>query len=135
MLVFVYGTLKQGNRLNRALEHDTFICHTMTSDSLYDLVGGSGFPFMLRSPSNPGYRVRGDLYDVSEATLRRLDHIEGYDGPDARSNFYTRETILVKNGEVDEEAFVYLCNMPNRGNTSGIKIYPEDSSKSWSEKE
>lgn len=127
MLVFVYGTLKLGNRLNPVLAKDTFICHTVTADKAYDLIGGSGFPWMVRSEDRFGYAIKGDLYDVSEPTLKRLDEIEGH------PFMYKRESILVKNGEVDEEAFVYLAaDETNRGNTRGIKVEPAGSFKSWS---
>lgn len=128
-LVFVYGTLKHGNRLNPVLAGDKFLCHTATTDESYDLVGGSSFPFMARAEQR-GYRIRGDLYEVSDATLTRLDHIEGYNGPN-RNNFYERETILVKNGNVDEEAFVYLCGDGNMDNYTGIVVHPQDNSKEW----
>jgi gamma-glutamylcyclotransferase (GGCT)/AIG2-like uncharacterized protein YtfP len=130
MLVFVYGSLKLGNRLNPVLSGDTFICHTKTADKAFDLIGGGGFPFMIRADDKLAYYIKGDLYDVSEHTLKRLDEIEGYLGPD-KDNFYTRETILVKHGDIDEEAFVYLCDTPNSGNTVGITVNPEDSSKEW----
>lgn len=130
MLVFVYGTLKHGGRLNAVLSGETFLGHTITSDAEWDLKGGPGFPFMYKKAN--GYNIRGDLYDVSEKVLKRLDHIEGHCGEDETRNFYTRHSILVKNGDVDEEAYVYLCqDAEDSVCVKGVTTYTEDNSKEW----
>ena len=128
-LVFVYGTLKKGRRLNSVFtEADTFLSHATTVEDRFDLIGGGSFPYM--TDHRGGFKVEGDLYQVSDNTLKRLDIIEGVPG------HYKRETILVDiNGKVSQEAFVYLsADEPNYNNNTGITVTSKtngDVVKTW----
>jgi len=77
----VYGTLKQGHGRNGALETATFLGRTILSSRL-DLVNLGPFPAL--TPGNRQTDTLGEAYLVDDATLSRLDRIEGH--PD----FYRR---------------------------------------------
>lgn len=74
--VFVYGTLKTGYSRNYILEeHSPGIpCVTVQKFQMKR----AGYPFIKPDPK--GFPVVGELYRVSDETLKILDQIEGYPG-------------------------------------------------------
>ena len=74
--VFVYGTLKQGHGNNRLLEGSLFCGKAITNNTfkMYD----GGFPYVVDDNTIGGnYPVIGEVYEVDDATLKRLDGLEG----------------------------------------------------------
>ena len=62
-------------------------------------------PFLSRSRAVS--QVTGEVYSVDDATLRRLDELEGH--PDA----YKREQAeVVLQGGTELTAWIYLCDTP-----------------------
>lgn len=99
MKVFVYGSLRNGGFLNsHYFNQDLFLGVAKTSPgyTLYDITSGA-FPAMVESKDQS--QVCGELYEVDNHLLGRLDKAEGH--PD----FYCRKEIQLENGEV---AFAYL---------------------------
>ena len=80
-LIFVYGTLRKGQCNHHFLERSKFIGNAKTK--LGYALYGSGVPFLSRTRAVS--QVIGEVYAVDNATLRRLDELEGH--PDA----YKRE--------------------------------------------
>lgn len=72
-LVFVYGTLKSGGRLNSVMAKDEFLGEAYTVNEAFDLFSNGSFPYLWHGK----YRVRGELWDVSDDTMNRLHMIEG----------------------------------------------------------
>ncbi|XP_050089948.1 putative gamma-glutamylcyclotransferase CG2811 [Anopheles aquasalis] len=81
--VFVYGTLKRGEPNHHWL---TDVANGMasfvgrgTTVARYPLVIGSRYniPFLLDVPDR-GHRVRGEIYDIDDHMLGRLDVLEDY---------------------------------------------------------
>ena len=83
--VFVYATLRRGQGNHRLLDSSKFIGNAKTK--LRYALYGSGVPFLSRADSVS--QVIGEVYAIDDATLRRLDELEGH--PDA----YTREQAEV----------------------------------------
>lgn len=95
--VFVYGTLRQGHGNHRLLEHEKFLKKdTLSGFSMHSL---GAFPAIR---PNPAYKVIGEIYEISEATLRNLDYLEGVD-----HGFYKRLSITTDSGL---SAFVYALD-------------------------
>ncbi|GFR79994.1 gamma-glutamylaminecyclotransferase [Elysia marginata] len=91
-LAFMYGTLKTTEANHKVLfSRDpagvTFIGEGQTVD-LYPLVVTTPFniPFLLHQ-ENAGKKIHGEIYQISETTLRLLDEFEGH--PD----FYERRKV------------------------------------------
>ena len=73
-LVFVYGSLKKGGRLNPNMGGG-FISEGVTVDS-FALEDGGSFPYMIRD-ENAENKVEGEVYEIDADTLTKLDWIEG----------------------------------------------------------
>lgn len=80
--VFVFGTLKKGFPLHdRGLLGAAFLGVFRTHWRFPMLIAGPRFaPMMLNEP-HLGFRVIGELYEVDEATLMRLDELESVGKP------------------------------------------------------
>jgi len=91
-LVWVYGTLKKGfhNHSATGMAAATFIGRARTVDH-YPLLTLSPYhvPFLLDAPG-VGCRVDGEVYDVDDVLLERLDELEGH------PSWYHRREIAVE---------------------------------------
>jgi gamma-glutamylcyclotransferase (GGCT)/AIG2-like uncharacterized protein YtfP len=83
--VFVYGTLKAGERNHYLLQGATRLEERCwTYGKLYDT--GNGYPCVCEDFTT---KVFGELYNVSEEQLKKLDLLEGYLG-EGLNNHYER---------------------------------------------
>ncbi len=84
-LAFVYGTLRHRQGNHYVLDSSKFLgmAKTKKKYALY----GSGVPFLSRNMAIS--QVIGEVYSIDDATLRRLDQLEGH--PD----MYKREQAEV----------------------------------------
>jgi gamma-glutamylcyclotransferase (GGCT)/AIG2-like uncharacterized protein YtfP len=87
--VFVYGTLKQGHRNYRLLKDSKFLGVGFTADK-FDMLD-AGFPVLL--PNEDGQRVKGELYEINDDVLERLDDLEG------EGRMYDRKVVQIYSGE------------------------------------
>jgi gamma-glutamylaminecyclotransferase len=103
--VFVYGTLKKGFGNNRLLTTSEFVGHATTVGNFLMLDGG--FPVVLEAAddgSTSNRQVRGEVYEVDCATLKRLDRLE------SKGTMYDREIVHVRvDGRAEKiEANIYI---------------------------
>ena len=75
MLVFVYGTLKNGYCNHSVLGDSSGLGGAVTVDEFH--MCEHAYPFLVESSELLSKRVRGEVYDVSPAVLGRLDRLEG----------------------------------------------------------
>lgn len=73
--LFVYGTLKRGLSRHAALAGQRFL-GTARTQPHYRLLVVADFPGLVRVPVHTGRSIRGEVWEVSDACLRRLDEIE-----------------------------------------------------------
>ena len=112
MKIFVYGTLMKGdynhsiisNRNNKFLKNAV----TKKGFTLYDL---GGFPGMTKEGNSS---VVGEVYEVCNATVSRMDILEGH------PQFYRRSTIELQCGEkvqtyILDDAYVRGCPVIKSG--------------------
>ena len=83
--VFVYGTLMHGHGNHRLLEHSRFVGKAV-SEPVFTMLHMGGCPGIIRSGKTA---IHGEVYEVNEATLRRLDQLEGH------PSFYERQPLSV----------------------------------------
>jgi gamma-glutamylcyclotransferase (GGCT)/AIG2-like uncharacterized protein YtfP len=72
-LVFVYGTLRSGGPQSMSVRFpdSKFIADAKVSGSLYDL---GAYPGLL--PGEPNFLVTGEVYEVDDEVLKKLDDFE-----------------------------------------------------------
>lgn len=106
-LVFVYGSLLEGLFNNRLLQagNAKLVARTFTTQrfKMYDL---GAFPACV--PDERGTCIHGEVYSVDDATLARLDRLEGYD-PERGPGLYDRITVHV-GGKM--HALMYVMHRP-----------------------
>lgn len=89
MLLFVYGTLRQGQKNHAELRGARFVREAVTAPS-YELVDMGGYPGLLEGGSTA---VRGELYEVEERHWPHLDAFE--DVP----SLYERKPVTVRGAD------------------------------------
>jgi gamma-glutamylaminecyclotransferase len=97
-LMFFYGSLKRGYWNNRLLANSEFVGDAKTVDK-FKLIDLGSFPGMI---GDGQANVRGEVFDVPDADVPRLDMLEGH------PNFYKRTPIKVElDGKiVDVETYI-----------------------------
>jgi gamma-glutamylaminecyclotransferase len=96
-LVFVYGTLRQDEVNHDLLAPARFVAEART-EPCFELFDLGPFPAMS---ANGRTAVLGELYAVDDATLARLDHLEGH------PRLYQRTRIRLDDGQ---EVQTYLMD-------------------------
>ena len=86
--VFVYGTLKRGQRNHALLQDQEFLGQTRTLPR-YRLYDCGRYPALVHDPAN-GVAVSGEVWRVSEEVLRKMDEYEG------APELYSRAEILLE---------------------------------------
>ncbi|MBS4202154.1 gamma-glutamylcyclotransferase [Bacillus sp. FJAT-49732] len=103
-LVFVYGTLRRSERNHHLLYGATRIAEqAWTNGALFNTE--SGYPILKNTADRDV--VYGELYEVSESQLARLDELEGYYG-EGKNNFYDRVVNTIFTDKEIYHAFVYV---------------------------
>jgi gamma-glutamylcyclotransferase (GGCT)/AIG2-like uncharacterized protein YtfP len=84
-LLFVYGTLMQGMRNHQYLEKATLVGPAVTKPE-YELLSNGSIPAMKAGSE----QVKGELYEVDDATLAGLDVLE-----EVNEKLYDKQEIVV----------------------------------------
>ena len=104
--VFVFGTLKEGFPLHHQGLGDTpkrFDCHTVERYPMF-IAGAWYAPMMMNEPGS-GRQVRGELYEVDDAGLARLDAVESVGKP---GNWRIVIDVEALDGSARCPAFAYV---------------------------
>ena len=97
-IVFVYGTLKKGECQSYVMEYSLFLGEAKT-EPVYTLFHNNSYPTLIEGGNTA---VKGEMYLVSDDTLRELDIIEGVE-----YGLYKRDTVKIA-GCKDVIAYFYL---------------------------
>jgi gamma-glutamylcyclotransferase (GGCT)/AIG2-like uncharacterized protein YtfP len=107
--VFVYGTLKRGCSNHHFLAGQAFLGEARTAPgfTLFEL---NGFPGMV-AVADDREGVSGEVWSVDDATLIRLDELEG-----TAEGLYRREAVplLAPFGHEAVNAYVYARSIEGR---------------------
>lgn len=108
-LIFVYGTLKRGGDNHGWIQQQQFVAEARTLPiyRMYDL---GGYPGMVRVP-NQGLSIEGEVWEVDEAGLAKLDILEDTEGGE-----YERVSVplLGDFAERHVEGYIYLRSTEDR---------------------
>ena len=110
-LLFIYGTLLPGLRLEAEMHGARFVG---AAEVLGRLVDVGRFPGLLLGDS----QVTGEIYEVDDAHLARLDGVEGLVPGDRAASQYWREAVTVLSGPLQGQPVqTYVYNRPVDGCT------------------
>lgn len=98
--LFVYGTLRRGYWNHHYIAHCRFIGKGLTKEKYAMFC--TGIPFVCREPKTS--RIVGELYEVDEETLKRVDSLEGH------PHWYVREPVRVEVEGITYTAWMYFCS-------------------------
>lgn len=100
-LVFTYGTLKKNFHNHHFLENQKFLGKASTIGNKFELYDNGFFPMVVEVKN--GQNIEGELYEVDNRCLKRLDYLEGV------PHHYDRKIIKVKKENNEEEkAIIYI---------------------------
>src|SRR4051812_50128090 len=81
MKVFAVGTLKRGFPLHDGLAGAQFCGEYRTADRFPMLIAGPWYAPMILNEPGVGHQLLGELYEVDEVCLARLDRMESVGKP------------------------------------------------------
>lgn len=100
MRLFTYGTLKRGHRLHGHLAAQSYLGEAQTLPE-FRLLNCGWYPALVES--SDGRSIRGELWDVDEATSELLDEVE-----EVGSGLYERRLISLQPPFDDSLAIAYV---------------------------
>ena len=104
--LFIYGTLLPGLRLEAEMHGARFVGAAQVPGRLVDV---GRFPGLLTGDG----QVTGEVYEVDDAHLSRLDGVEGMVRGDRSASQYWRETVTVLSGPLQGQSVqTYVYNRP-----------------------
>ena len=108
--LFIYGTLMPGLRLEAEMHGARFVGPAQVPGRLVDV---GRFPGLLLDLSTGDGQVTGEIYEVDDAHLARLDVVEGMVRGDRSASQYWRETVTVLSGPLQgQQVQTYVYNRP-----------------------
>ncbi|HEY3758066.1 MAG TPA: gamma-glutamylcyclotransferase family protein [Opitutaceae bacterium] len=113
-VIFVYGTLKENGENHRYLEGQVFLGEAATESS-YKLYQLDDYPGLVEAAAG-GVAVAGELWEVDDFTLRRIDVLEG-----TKVGLYRRGLVrlLAPNEDIEAETYFYLRSVEGREELPG----------------
>jgi gamma-glutamylcyclotransferase (GGCT)/AIG2-like uncharacterized protein YtfP len=110
-IIFIYGTLMPGLRLEAQMHGARFVGPAHIAGRLIDV---GRYPGLLHGDG----QVTGEVYEVDDAHLARLDGVEGVLPGDRAQSHYWRELVTVVSGpQQGQQVQTYLYNRPVDGCT------------------
>jgi gamma-glutamylcyclotransferase (GGCT)/AIG2-like uncharacterized protein YtfP len=88
LLIFVYGSLKQGYALHYLLESQRSLGNA-TTKPVYRLFDLGSYPGLVEWPE--GLAIHGEVYQVDADCLQRLDEAEG-----VAEGYYARRSVSLQ---------------------------------------
>jgi gamma-glutamylcyclotransferase (GGCT)/AIG2-like uncharacterized protein YtfP len=102
--LFIYGTLMPGLRLDAEMQGARFVGAAQVPGRLVDV---GRFPGLLPG----GGQVTGEIYEVDDAQLARLDVVEGMMPSDRAASQYWRGEVTVCSGPLQgQQVQTYVYN-------------------------
>jgi Uncharacterized conserved protein len=103
--LFVYGTLRRGERYHGLIEKARCLSFlAQVAGSMVDT--GEGYPAMMRGEGN----VCGEIYEIDEDALKRVDDLEDYYGPGDSRNLYERVETVAYTDRGEMTVLTYVSN-------------------------
>ena len=109
-LLFIYGTLMPGLRLEAEMHGARFMGAAQVPGRLVDV---GRYPGLLRDVDSGDGTVTGEVYEVDDVHLARLDVVEDMVPGDRAATQYWRELVTVVSGLLQgQQVQTYVYNCP-----------------------
>jgi gamma-glutamylaminecyclotransferase len=115
--IFVYGTLKRGGTNHVVLTGQRFVRKAWTSPG-FALYRITDYPGMVPD-SDDKEGISGEVWEVDDACLARLDRLEGL-----KEGLYRREPVALVGKAGDEMVDTYIYNRPIEGRPRLGPVWP-----------
>lgn len=115
-LVFVYGSLKKGYGNHPILGNSECLGGAVTKLQ-FQMHSFGGFPALVKGDKS----YQGEVYLVDEATMVRLDRLEGY------PHFYTRQQYEVYMPDSNTEVDAWIYTLANEDEAKALPIVERSS--------
>ena len=137
-LVFVYGTLKKGfPNHDNYMESAKRLGKYQTIEK-YPLVlcGARYVPCMINSPGK-GHHVEGELYEVDDECLDRIDALERIQDSDGYKRAVIGVSLSESGGQDITEALAYLMppDQVTDRRSNELKAYERDAARKYTPRE
>jgi gamma-glutamylaminecyclotransferase len=103
-VLFVYGTLKRGERNHRLMADQRFLGPAVTA-AKYRVIDLGPHPVLIPDAEH-GLSVTGELWEVSDCALDELDEFEGIPDP------FDRRAIEIMGDERSVQAYFWVRGVP-----------------------
>ena len=101
--VFVYGTLKRGYTNHYLLRDAIFLGKATTKDKWAMIGEGRPFPYVLMEDEDKGHNIKGEVYKVTPAQKKSLDHLEG-----VPLHYHEQEVEVVYDDDTSDLVSMYI---------------------------
>lgn len=105
--VFVYGTLKRGGIYHHYISKEDIFLSTAITKEKFRLFACEECPFLLQETSEKSYQVHGEIFEVSEITMLKLDELE--EVPDV---YYKKDIVVIDPSGNEQKILTYFYH-PN----------------------
>ena len=103
MKLFVYGTLLKGLERESVLSESRYLGTVVIQARMYDL---GSYPGIIDGEG----QVIGEIYEIDQDTLNKLDKVEGYIPDKPKCSKYIRKEVNIVSTEVDDTVIAYFYN-------------------------
>ena len=100
IVLFIYGTLKRGMKNHSRLAGQIFL-HVAQTKPLYCLLDLGPYPGLI-ADENQGRAVVGELWQVDESTLQKLDSFEGV------PTLFQRRAVQIDSFSGEVQSYYYV---------------------------
>lgn len=102
--LFVYGTLRYGERNHAYLNGATLVNkQCRVKGSLYETK--NNYPVLVQSEAS---NVYGELYQITQKQLNKIDFLEGYKENNANNLFERKKVTVINDQGVTTQAYTYM---------------------------
>ena len=103
MKLFVYGTLLKGLERASILSESRYLGTVVIQARMYDL---GSYPGIIDGEG----QVIGEIYEIDQVTLNKLDKVEGYIPDEPKGSRHVRKEVKIVSTEVDDTVIAYFYN-------------------------
>ncbi len=114
MRIFVYGSLKKDKKLHGYLKNSKFLGNALTCDKYPMILSKSGwYPYLIEK-KGVGFRIKGEVYEISPKLMKILDRVE-----EAPFYYYRKQIPVCLNGKTIK-AWVYFVKRAPKFNKKDL---------------